>query len=198
MCWKFTGSRPQARSVGSSNEVSPTLGFSKLGLKLSRRGIRFFGRTGLPDAAKILWSHDLLHKQPEQGVDELARVFPAVFPAREGFLAAAEEVGELVLRKGKTFAQGPDIRVGKQAHVTGLGFVDEDGGLGSHHFVAEIIGVNVNLNGVHLDGRTVLRGGDVDVEGNLFGFHGRCWAFQIVANPAAPGGTSGFESERLC
>ena len=69
----------------------------------------------------------------------MARVFPAVFPAREGFLTAAEEIGELILRKGKTFAQGPDIRVGKQAHVAGLSFVDEDRGLGSHHFVAAII-----------------------------------------------------------
>ena len=83
------------------------------------------------------------------------------------------------LRKGKTFAQGPDTRISKQAHVAGLGFVDEDGGLGNHHFVAEIIAVNVNLKGIHLDVRTVFRGGDVDVEGSLFGFHGRCWALAI-------------------
>ena len=133
----------------------------------------------LPDAAEVLGSHDFLLKQPEQWVDELARAFPGVFPAREGFLAAAEKVGELVLRKGKTFAQGPDIRVSKQAHVAGLGFVNEDGGLWGHHFVAEIIGVNVNLNGVHLDGRTVLRSRAVDVEGNLFGFHSRCRALAI-------------------
>ena len=139
----------------------------------------------MPDGAEVFWRDFFLFKQPEQGVEELARVFPTVFPAREGFLAATEKVGELVLRKGKTFAQGPDIRVGKQAHVAGLGFVDEDGGRGSHHFVAEIIGVNVNLKGVHLDRRTVLRGGDVDVERNLFDFHGRCcaWAIRLARSP---------------
>ena len=63
---------------------------------------------GLPDGEEVFWRDYFLFQQPEQGVDELARVFPAVFPAREGFLAAAEKVGELVLRKGKTLAQGPN------------------------------------------------------------------------------------------
>lgn len=80
----------------------------------------------MADGAEVFRRDLFLLKQPEQGADELARVFPAVFPAREGFLAAAEKAGELVLRKGKTFAQGSDNRVRKQAHVAGLGFVDED------------------------------------------------------------------------
>lgn len=42
------------------------------------------------------------------------------------------------MRVAGAFAEGPDIRSGKQAHVAGLGFLDEFGGSGRHHFVAEI------------------------------------------------------------
>ena len=37
----------------------------------------------LADLAEIVRGDDVVGQQPEQGVDELARVFPAVFPAGE-------------------------------------------------------------------------------------------------------------------
>ncbi len=39
--------------------------------------------------------------------------------------------------------------------------------------VAEIVGVDLDEDGIRLNGRPVFGGGDVDVEGNLLGFHGR-------------------------
>ena len=51
----------------------------------------------LAGGAQVFRSHLVRFEEPEQGVDELARILPAVFPARQGFLATAENVRELVL-----------------------------------------------------------------------------------------------------
>lgn len=125
----------------------------------------------LAGGAEVFRGHLVGFEEPEQGVDELARILPAVFPARQGFLAAAEHIRELVLGDSEAFAQGADVGAGEQAHVAGLGFVDEDGGFRRHHFIAERVGVHFDLDGVHLDRRPVFGGGDIDVEGDSFGFH---------------------------
>lgn len=97
----------------------------------------------------------------------------AVFPPRKGFFAATEEFGKLVLRDSETFSKSANVRTDKQAHVASLGLVDEDGRRRSYHFIAVGIRDDFNLDGGHFDRRPVLGGGDVDVEGDLFGFHFR-------------------------
>ena len=74
----------------------------------------------------MLGTHDFLFKELGQGVDQLTRIFATILPPREGFLAAAEKIGELVLRDSETLAKSEDIRTGKQAHVASLGLVDDE------------------------------------------------------------------------